>query len=107
MPKVKEQSRFDTREGLQAVAKKLRAVIDGFELHGDGEHPAVLSDLARISTALTTCYAEIRQAQKAEVREVHAIPLETILSYLRTLPESKRHDIAAELTNADAKESLL
>lgn len=97
----------DPEDNLKAIAAKLRVALDGFELHGDGEHHATLADLARISTALTTTCAEIRQAKKATIREVGKIPLDTILTYLKSLSFEQRDAIARELTGADAEEPLL
>ena len=98
---------YYTISDLAAAATKLRTALDGFELHGDGEHHAVLADLARISTALTSTCAELRQHSKAATREIAKIPLDLLVEYLKTLPDEKRIEVARQITNADAGEALL
>lgn len=98
---------YDTLGDLQATAAKLREALDGFELHGKGEHPAVMADLARLATALTTVNAEIRQAKKAVVREVSKIPLDALIAYLKSLPKDTKDGVVLEMTGADAMEGLL
>ncbi len=98
---------YDTKAVLQATAEKLRAVLESMEIHGDGEHPAVVADIARISTALTTTCAEIRQSARSTVREVSSIPLDQIVTYLKTMSMADRADIARDLTGADDLEPLL
>lgn len=65
------------------------------------------SHLAWLTAQIVPVMAELRQQDKAVVREVARIPLEAIITHLKTLPESRRAEIAAELTGADAEEPLL
>ncbi len=106
-PKPPQSAPYDTESVLQAVAEKLREILDSMKTHGDGEHPAVVADIARISVALTTTCAELRQSAKARVREISTIPIDQIVAYLRTLPMETRLDIARDLTGADADQGLL
>jgi len=98
---------YDTESILRTTAEKLRACLEGMETHGDGEHPAVVADIARISTALTTTCAEIRQHAKAAVREVAAIGVDAIVVYLKTLPMDARKEIARDLAGEDDEAPLL
>lgn len=105
--KRKRISEFDPVELLEARARQLRELLDGIETHGDGEHESTLRSIARLSVALTSVCAELRQNQRHLIREVARIPLDQILGYLKTLPMQQLVEIAKELTNADADEGLL
>ena len=98
---------YDTESALRATADKLQAVLEGMETHDDGEHESTIKHLARISVALTTVCAELRQHEKATTRELSKIPFDRIVAYLKALPMERREDLAKDITNADAEESLL
>ena len=98
---------YDTEETLRATADKLRELLDSVELHGSGEHGSTIADVARISVALTSTCAELRQHSKARSREIAGYPLDQIMAYLRTLPEATKADLAKELSGADREEPLL
>lgn len=98
---------YDTETALRATADKLRGMLESIETHGGGEHGSTIRDVARISVALTATCAELRQHAKAAVREIAKIPLDQVVSYLKSLPEQQRIDIARELTNEDAEEPVL
>lgn len=94
---------YDTGTTLLLTANRLRAMIEAI----DGSHPSSVREIARLSTALITTCSEIRQHAKAAVRELSRIPLEQIVTYLKTLPADQRDAIAREITGSDAEESLL
>lgn len=82
-------------------------MLVSIETRDDGEHDSTVKNMARISVAITAACGELRQHAKAAVREVSKIPLDTVITYLKTLRPEQREDIARELTGADADEPLL
>lgn len=104
---MSEMQPYDTEGTLRATADKLKALLDSLELSENGQHGSVIRDVARISGALTATCAELRQAEKARVREVSKIPLETVIDHLKTLPDDKRERVIAALSGVDEETSLL
>lgn len=98
---------YDTESALITTAKKLQGVLKAMETGEEGSHPSIVSDIARISTALTTTCAELRQCAKARAREISTIPIDQIIAFLRTFSDERRADIAREITGADDGEGLL
>ncbi len=98
---------IDTGAELSATVVKLRAILNSIELHGEGEHPSTIQDVARISTALVTACAELRQHAKSARRQLASYTIDQILEHLKSLPEKLRDDVVCELTGSDREESLL
>lgn len=85
----------------------LRDLQKSIAVRGDGEHDSTVKNTARISVALTTACAELRQIRKAAHREISRIPLEAIVSYLRTLTEVERQQVALDVSGTSDEEPLL
>lgn len=98
---------IETEALLHEVIAKLRECMASIELRGDGEHPATVGNLARISTALISAAAEMRQHEKRRADAVSSIPLDQIVAYLRTLPDVKRRDVCRDVLGSDDELPLL
>ena len=98
---------FDTQSLLRETVEKLRDLLRSVELHGDGEHASTIQDTARISVAITSACAELRQHSKAAKRALASYSVEAIMAYLLTMPLAERRELAAELTGARDNEGLL
>ncbi len=98
---------FDTETTLVQTATKLRDLLESIDLHGDGEHPSTIQDIARITVALTQCCAELRQNAKARRRELAAYSLDEIRAYLHTLSDKQRRELGEELAGVSREEPLL
>jgi len=101
------QESFDTEALLRLTVEKLKELLESIELHGDGEHGSTVQDIARVSVAITTACAELRQHSKAQRRQLASYSLDQIVDHLKTLSERQRKDVARELTGADDQEPLL
>lgn len=104
-----EAAPYDTESRLRMVADGLSETFESLTsaLHGNGEHGSQVADIARISTALTTALAELRQHTKARARELSTVPIDQIVTYLKGLPERTREDICREVSGSDDEEPLL
>jgi len=90
---VASKIQLDTDGIMSSNVEALRSALESIELHGDGEHKATVQDLARISVALTTACAEVRQQAKARKRELAAYTDDELTDYIRGLPERRREAI--------------
>lgn len=104
-----KSSNYDTEAKLREVVDGLSATFQSLtdNLHGEGEHPSVVADIARIGTALTSALAELRQHAKADRRALASFSVDQILDHLRTLPITERLEIAETLSGARDGEALL
>jgi hypothetical protein len=100
-PNLVDQAVLEVEEQLKVIAARRSALAEG------GFDPDLAAAAASLAKVLLMSASERRQQAKAAVREVSRIPLEQVLTYLKTLPIDQREDIARELTNADAGEPLL
>lgn len=93
-------------ELIETVIEQLRKRIEGFVTPDDYDQ-ALVSHLAWLTAQTVPVMAELRQQQKAAIREVSKIPLETVIAFLKTLRDDVRESVARDITNADAEEPLL
>lgn len=98
---------FDTVTWLRHNARKLQSAIDSVELNGDGEHPATVASLSRLSEALTKVCGELRQHERHALRQLDSYPVEAIVTRLMNLPDDERTKIGRQLLGTDGEESLL
>jgi hypothetical protein len=93
----------DALETIEACIEKLRGVIrDEPDYDKD-----LVSHLAWLTVQVVPIMNELRQQAKQALREVSKIPLDTIIAYLKTLPDEAREGIVRDLTGSDAEEPLL
>lgn len=103
----RQHDEFDTESLLRETVEKLRDLLRSVELHGDGEHASTIQDTARISVAITSACAELRQHSKAAKRALASYSTDAIVAHLKALPAEARRLLADELTGARDEESLL
>lgn len=93
----------DSLETIEACIEKLRAAIEN-----DPDYDKdLVSHLAWLTVQVVPIMNELRQQAKQAIREVSKIPLDTVITYLKTLPMERRLALAAELADTDAEEPLL
>lgn len=104
-----EPAVYDTEGRLRMVADGLSATFESLtaDLHGNGEHPSAVSDIARIGTALTTTLAELRQHAKIAGRAIESIPIERIVAHLKTLDSEQRGRVCREISDDEDTRSVL
>lgn len=100
------------RQLVEDVVVELKAHLEVIaarreQLQEGSFDPDLTAAAASVSKVLLAGASERRQQAKARTRELAKFPLEAIVSYLKSLPESVRADVAKEITNADAEEPLL
>lgn len=67
----------------------------------------LVSHLAWLTAQTVPVMNELRQQNKAELREVEQIPLDTVLTFLKSLSRDKLAAVIADLSGADSEEGLL
>jgi hypothetical protein len=90
-------------EVLEGQIAKLKELIEASTEYD----VKLVSHLAWLTSQLVPIQNEWRQQQKATIREVSKIPIDSVVAYLKTLSMQRREAIAAEIVDADAGEPLL
>ncbi len=90
-----DKPRADIDAIMIANVDKLHEALESIELHGAGEHSSTIQEIARISVALTTACAEVRQAQKQRIGKLPDYTDDELVEHLQSLPERRRETITA------------
>ena len=82
------------------------AQIASTRVVGEFEPKAAMA-AAALTRALVSAETERRQRQKAEVKAIASIPLDKVVEYLKSLPETQRNDLCREVLGTDNEDPLL
>jgi len=86
---------------LAVIAKRRAVLPDG------GFDPELATAAGSLGKVVLAAAAERRQQMKAAIREIAMIPIDQIVSFLKTLPGETRAEIARDLAGSDDEMGLL